>query len=84
MYLKIDKKNSRKKKLSIFFCFSSSNFKSVKSTASGKENIRLLDIPDFEILVDIQPGHDVLSGRALPCIDQFEAGIMLYLVPLLP
>ena len=56
------KKILKKKKIEkIFdnFFFLSSTFKSVKSPASGKENVRFPDSPDFENLPDIRTGRDV-------------------------
>ena len=37
----------------------SSIFKRVKSPASGKENVRFPDSPDFENLLDFRTGRDV-------------------------
>ena len=34
-------------------------FKSFKSPASGKENVRFPDSPDFETFPDFQTGRDV-------------------------
>ena len=48
-----------KKKIEIFFWFFFSIFKSVKSPASGKENVRIL-----KICRTSEP--DVMSGRPLP------------------
>ena len=42
-----------------FLDFFLSIFKSVKSPASGKENVRFLDSPDFENLPDFRTGRDV-------------------------
>ena len=39
----------------IYFLF----FKCVNSPASGKENVRFLDNPDFEKLPDFRTGRDV-------------------------
>ena len=44
-----------KKKIWIFF----SIFKNGRSPASGKENVRFLDSPDFENLPDFRTGRDV-------------------------
>ena len=49
------KRKKKKKEIS-----SSSTFKSVKSPASGKENVWFLDSLDFEILLDFRFGRDVL------------------------
>ena len=48
-----------------FFCFFFSFLNSVKSPASGKENVRFPDSLDFENSPDFQSGLDVMSGRAL-------------------
>ena len=42
-----------------FFGIFKNIFKSVKSPASWKENVRFLDSPDFEKLSVFQTGHDV-------------------------
>jgi hypothetical protein len=56
-------KNFEKKKIEtkilIFFFFSLNIFHSVKSPASGKENVRFPDSPDFENSPDIRTGRDV-------------------------
>ena len=46
-----------------FFIFSSI-FKSVESPASGKENVRFWDSPDFEILPDFRTGRPILGTKA--------------------
>ena len=64
MYLKINKKKIWKKKIEkkvwkkkvLIFSFI---FKSVKSPASGKENIRFPDSPDFVNFPDIRTRRDV-------------------------
>jgi hypothetical protein len=58
VFKKILKKKNLKKNLTIFF-FLSSTFKSGKSPASGKENVRFPDSPDFENLPDFRTGRDV-------------------------
>ena len=40
-------------------------FKTVKSPASGKENVRFPDSPDFEIFPDFQTGRDVRQSPNL-------------------
>ena len=56
MYLKIQKlkKEFWKKKLDFFSIFNSS-----KSPATGKENVRFPDSPDFENFPDFRTGRDV-------------------------
>ena len=53
------KKNSKKYNLFFWFLIFSSIFKSFKSPASGKENVRFPDSPDFENLPDFRTGRDV-------------------------
>ena len=53
------KKFEKKKNIYIFFWIFSSIFKSFKSPASGKENVRFPDGPDFENLPDFRTGRDV-------------------------
>ena len=60
----LEKKKFEKKKIErfeeiFFLLFFSYTFKSVKSPASGKENIRFPDSPDFENMLDFRTGRDV-------------------------
>jgi hypothetical protein len=48
--------------LIFFSIFSSFTFTSVKSPASGKENVQFRDSPEFEKFAGLP---DVMSGRAL-------------------
>ena len=58
-------KFKRKKKLDFFFLI----FRSFKSPASGKENVRFPDSPDFENSPDFRTGRDVrLSPSVKVCI----------------
>ena len=52
---KIEKKIWKKKNYFLFFYF----FPIFKSPASGKENVRFPDSPDFDNLPDFQTGRDV-------------------------
>ena len=48
----LEEEKSEKKVLILFFPF-------LKSPASGKENVRFPDSPDFEISLDFRTGYDV-------------------------
>ena len=58
-FLKKKKLKKIEKKKFVFFKKFSFTFKSVKSPAFWKENVRLPDSPDFENLPNFRTGRDV-------------------------